>query len=47
MLAAMADHQVRPIIGRAYGFADLKSALTEYGSADTFGKTIIRFNDHA
>jgi D-arabinose 1-dehydrogenase-like Zn-dependent alcohol dehydrogenase len=47
MLAAMALHQVRPVIGRTYGFAELKSALAEYGKPDVFGKTVIRFDDHA
>lgn len=47
MLAAMALHQVRPVIGRTYGFAELKSALAEYGKPDVFGKSVIRFDDHA
>lgn len=47
MLAAMARHRVRPVIGTRFGFAELKAAMTGYGKADALGKTIIRFDDHA
>ncbi|MGL4637911.1 MAG: zinc-dependent alcohol dehydrogenase family protein [Beijerinckiaceae bacterium] len=46
MLAAMKQHQVRPVIGKSYVFSDLKAALAEYGKTDIFGKTVIRFDDH-
>lgn len=46
MLAAMAQRQIRPVIGQTYGFAALKAALADYGKSEVFGKTVIRFDDH-
>ena len=46
MLTAMDHHRVRPVIGKSFGFAELKSALAGYGKADALGKTVIRFDDH-
>lgn len=46
MLAAMAQHQVRPVIGMTHGFVELRAALADYGRSDVFGKTVIRFDGH-
>lgn len=46
MLAAMTAHRVRPVIGKVFGFADLKAALAESNNPAGFGKTIIRFDAH-
>lgn len=43
MLAAMAQHQIRPVLGETFAFADLKEALTHLRQGDRFGKTVIRF----
>jgi NADPH:quinone reductase-like Zn-dependent oxidoreductase len=47
MLAAMAQHQVRPLIGKTFGFADLKAALAETAKPTGLGKTVIRFDHDA
>jgi D-arabinose 1-dehydrogenase-like Zn-dependent alcohol dehydrogenase len=47
MLAAMAQHQLRPIIGRTYRFEDLKAALADLGKPAELGKTVIRFSHDA
>jgi NADPH:quinone reductase-like Zn-dependent oxidoreductase len=46
MLGAMARHQVRPVIGKTYDFAELKLALAGLAAPDNFGKTVIRFDGH-
>jgi len=45
MLTAMAQHQMRPVIGKTFGFNDLKAALAETAKPTGLGKTVIRF-DH-
>lgn len=47
MLAAMAQHQVRPVIGKVFGFDDLKLALAETAKPTGLGKTVIRFDNDA
>lgn len=42
MLAAMAQHQVRPVIGAEFAFDDLKDAMRHQRDGNNFGKTIIR-----
>lgn len=42
MLAAMAQHQVRPVIGAEFAFDDLKDAMRHQRDGKNFGKTIIR-----
>lgn len=44
MLRAMALHQLRPIIGKMFAFAELKAALDEVSNPTGLGKTIIRFD---
>ena len=44
MLAAMTQHRLRPVIGKTFGFADLKAALAETANPTGLGKTIIRFD---
>lgn len=44
MLRAMAQHQVHPVIGKKFAFADLKAALDETAKPSGIGKTIIRFD---
>lgn len=44
MLKAMALHQVRPVIGKTFAFADLKAALDEIANPSAIGKTVIRFD---
>lgn len=46
MLRAMAQHQLRPVIGKTFAFADLKAALDETARPSGIGKTIIRFDAH-
>ncbi|MFY8114239.1 MAG: zinc-dependent alcohol dehydrogenase family protein [Rhabdaerophilum sp.] len=46
MLRAMAQHQLRPVIGKTFAFADLKAALEETARPSGIGKTIIRFDAH-
>ena len=43
MLCAMELHKVRPVIGKMFGFADLKAGLEEAANPTGLGKTIIRF----
>jgi NADPH:quinone reductase-like Zn-dependent oxidoreductase len=45
MLAAMAQHKLRPVIGKIFAFHDLKAALAETAKPTGLGKTILRF-DH-
>lgn len=42
MLAAMAQHGVRPVIGAEFPFDDLKDAMRHQRDGNNFGKTIIR-----
>jgi len=44
MLRAMAQHQVRPVIGKSFPFDGLKAALDEAAKPTGLGKTIIRFD---
>jgi NADPH:quinone reductase-like Zn-dependent oxidoreductase len=44
MLRAMAQHQVRPVIGKSFPFDGLKAALDEVAKPTGLGKTIIRFD---
>jgi NADPH:quinone reductase-like Zn-dependent oxidoreductase len=44
MLRAMAQHQVRPVIGKTFAFEQLKAALDEVAKPTGLGKTIIRFD---
>lgn len=46
MLAAMATHQLRPVIGKTFAFEDLKAALEETARPSGIGKTVIRFDAH-
>ena len=43
MLAAMAQHHTRPILGDCFAFDDLKPAMAHLRQGDHFGKTLIRF----
>lgn len=43
MLAAMAQHQIRPITGATFDFEDLHFALHHQRDGGHFGKTLIRF----
>lgn len=43
MLAAMAQHQVRPVLGRTFAFEDLKDAMAHLRQGGHFGKTLIGF----
>lgn len=43
MLAAMAQHRVRPVIGDAFAFDDLRGALEHLRAGGHFGKTVIGF----
>ncbi|SNT73462.1 zinc-dependent alcohol dehydrogenase family protein [Paracoccus seriniphilus] len=43
MLTAMAQHQVHPVLGETFDFADLRTALEHLRSAKGMGKTLIRF----
>ena len=45
MLRAMAQHKLRPIIGKTLAFGELKVAMGELAKPTGLGKTIIRF-DH-
>lgn len=45
MLTAMEQHRIRPVIGKIFGFDDLKAAMAEIAAPTGLGKTIIRF-DH-
>lgn len=44
MLAAMAQHRIRPVIGDTFAFADLRAALDHLRRGDGFGKTLIGFS---
>lgn len=43
MLDAMAEHEVRPVLGETFAFDDLKAGLAHIRDADRFGKTLIEF----
>ncbi|PIV77785.1 MAG: NAD(P)-dependent alcohol dehydrogenase [Rhodobacteraceae bacterium CG17_big_fil_post_rev_8_21_14_2_50_63_15] len=43
MLAAMAQHRVRPVIGETFAFNDLHAALDHLRAGGHFGKTVIGF----
>ena len=43
MLAAMAQHEIRPVLGVRFGFAELKEALAHLRAGGHFGKTLIQF----
>jgi len=43
MLSAMAQHQLRPVIGDHFAFDDLHAALAHLRQGGHFGKTVIRF----
>jgi NADPH:quinone reductase-like Zn-dependent oxidoreductase len=47
MLTAMAQHKLRPIIGKAFAFGELKTALVDLGKPADLGKTVIRFDHDA
>ncbi|MCR9126876.1 MAG: NAD(P)-dependent alcohol dehydrogenase [Rhodobacteraceae bacterium] len=44
MLAAMEQHQLRPVLGETFGFGDLHAALAHLREGGHFGKTLIRFD---
>jgi NADPH:quinone reductase-like Zn-dependent oxidoreductase len=46
MLAAMAHHKVRPVLGRTFAFEDLKGAMDHLRQSGHFGKTLIGFGFH-
>ena len=43
MLAAMAQHEVRPVLGESFAFEDLKPALEHLRAGGHIGKTLIEF----
>lgn len=43
MLAAMAQHKIRPILGAEFDFIELKAALSHLRDGGHFGKTVIKF----
>lgn len=43
MLAAMTQHEVRPVLGETFAFEDLKMAMAHVKIGGHFGKTLIRF----
>jgi NADPH:quinone reductase-like Zn-dependent oxidoreductase len=43
MLAAMAQHRTRPVLGESFAFEELKSALDHLRGGGHFGKTLITF----
>ena len=43
MLAAMAAHETRPVLGKTFAFDELKEALNHLRMGGHFGKTLIRF----
>ena len=43
MLAAMAQHEIRPVLGVRFGFEELKEALGHLRAGGHFGKTLIQF----
>lgn len=42
MLAAMAQHQVRPVLGQSFAFEELVEAMEHVRTGGHFGKTLIR-----
>lgn len=42
MLAAMAQHQMRPVLGQSFAFEELVEAMKHVRTGDHFGKTLIR-----
>jgi NADPH:quinone reductase-like Zn-dependent oxidoreductase len=46
MLRAMAQHQVRPIIGKIFAFEELRRALDHAARPTGLGKTVIRFDSN-
>lgn len=43
MLVAMAQHEIRPVLGRSFAFEDLPAALEHLRSGGHVGKTLIEF----
>lgn len=43
MLRAMAQHQVRPVLGKTFAFKDLKAGMDHLRNGNSFGKTLIEF----
>lgn len=43
MLAAMAQHETRPVLGESFDFEGLRDALEHLRAGGHFGKTLIRF----
>jgi len=43
MLRAMAQHRVRPVLGKTFAFDALKEAMDHLRAGDHFGKTLIQF----
>ena len=43
MLAAMAQHEIRPVLGKSFAFEDLRAALDHLRSGGSVGKTLIEF----
>jgi NADPH:quinone reductase-like Zn-dependent oxidoreductase len=43
MLAAMAQHEIRPVLGRTFAFEDLRGAMDHLRQSGHFGKTLIGF----
>lgn len=43
MLRAMAQHEIRPVLGTEFAFEDLKPAMEHLRQGGHFGKTVIRF----
>lgn len=43
MLCAMAQHEMRPVLGETFKFDQLKEALNHLRAGDHFGKTLIEF----
>ncbi|QCO57722.1 NAD(P)-dependent alcohol dehydrogenase (plasmid) [Pseudorhodobacter turbinis] len=43
MMKAMTQHQIHPVLGETFAFADLKAAMSHLKAGDNFGKTLIGF----
>lgn len=43
MLRAMAQHELRPVLGETFAFEDLKEAMAHLRAGGHFGKTLVRF----
>lgn len=43
MLRAMAQHELRPVLGETFAFEDLKEAMDHLRAGGHFGKTLVRF----